>query len=143
GFGERAQTVAFDRTGNILAAASSDATVILWDVTDPTRPIRLGPAITEHASGVEDVAFSPDGVHMATMGADAAMLWDISHPSRPVHVATIPTGRIDPGSVAFARDGKLLAVTGAGNTQLWDVSKASQPARVGLSLDASQGVVSS
>jgi WD40 repeat protein len=143
GFGERAQTVAFDRTGNILAAASSDATVILWNVTDPTRPTRLGPPLTDHASGVEDLAFSPDGVHMATMGADAAMLWDISRAGRPVHVATIPTGRVDPGSVAFAADGNLLAVTGAGSTQLWDVSKASQPARVGLSLDASQGVVSS
>ncbi len=34
--------MAFAPDGHILATASDDKTVLLWDLTDPTRPRRVG-----------------------------------------------------------------------------------------------------
>jgi WD40 repeat protein len=70
--------------GHTLATAGVDKTVLLWDVTDPTRPRRLGDPLTGDTDAVYGVAFAPDGHRLATSSLDkTVLLWDVSDPTRP------------------------------------------------------------
>jgi WD40 repeat protein len=48
-------SVAFFRDGHTLAASGGRGT-LLWNVTDPTRPARVGPSLTGHDDTVTTVA---------------------------------------------------------------------------------------
>ncbi|HWR49429.1 MAG TPA: hypothetical protein VN327_17730, partial [Pseudonocardiaceae bacterium] len=76
--------MAFSPDGRTLATASDDQTVILWDLTNPARPTRLGSPLTGHTGIVESVAFSPDGRTLATASDDrTVILWDLTNSTRP------------------------------------------------------------
>ncbi|MGH8930270.1 MAG: WD40 repeat domain-containing protein [Egibacteraceae bacterium] len=66
-----AQTLSPD--GDMLASASGDRTVRLWDLA--TRQ-QLGQPLTGHSGSVLSVAFSPDGTILATASDDQSVrLW--------------------------------------------------------------------
>jgi type II secretory pathway pseudopilin PulG len=78
-------SVAFAPDMPTLATGSADGTVILWDLTDPTRPRRIGDPLTGHTNVVHSVAFAPDGPTLATGSSDgsdgsdgSAILWDLA-----------------------------------------------------------------
>ncbi len=103
----------------MLATASTDGTVRLWDVAS-RRP--LGEPLTGHSDGVRSVAFSPDGAMLATASADGTVrLWDVAS-RRPLGDPL--TGHSDGVlSVAFSPDGAMLATASADETvRLWDVA---------------------
>ena len=103
--------MAFAPDGHTLATASVDQTVLLWDLTDLTRPRRLGDPLTGHTDGVNGVAFAPDGHTLATASVDqTVLLWDLTDPTRPRRLGDPLTGHTDDVyAVAFARDGHTLA----------------------------------
>jgi len=71
--------VAFAADGRTLATASFDGTVLLWDLTDPAPPRRLGDPLTGHTGSVLSVAFAADGRTLATASADdTVLLWDLT-----------------------------------------------------------------
>lgn len=73
--------MAFAPDGRTLATGGEDGNAILWDVTHPAQPSRLGPPLTGNvgALGVSSVAFTPDGRTLATGTADTtAILWDLT-----------------------------------------------------------------
>ena len=143
GHSDSVSSVAFAPGGRTLATGSSDKTVILWEVSDPSRPHRLGQPLTGHTGWVESVAFTPDGRILATAGLDGVILWDVSDPSRPSRLGQPLTGHGPVGSVAFAPTGRTLATSGSDNSIigigsnaviLWDVSDPVRPSRLGQPL---------
>lgn len=124
----------FSPDGTVLATASEDRTVRLWDVSDPANAMPLGEPLTGHESWVSSAVFSPGGDILATTGDDATIrFWDVSDPAAVTRVGE----PLRPGNgtmylLAFGPDGDLLATANDdGTVGLWDVSDPSRPTRLG------------
>ncbi|MHB1432334.1 MAG: WD40 repeat domain-containing protein, partial [Streptosporangiaceae bacterium] len=83
------EAVAFGPAGHILAAASADAKVWLWNVASPSRPVRLGGPLAGPTDVVDSLTFSPGGSVLAAGSRDGSVWrWDISRPVHPVAIGS-------------------------------------------------------
>ncbi|MGW2640135.1 nSTAND1 domain-containing NTPase [Streptomyces sp. NPDC001348] len=65
--------VAFTPDGRTVAAAG-DRSVLMWNVTDPVRPVPWGKGLTAgHTGTIDTAAYRPDGQMLATGGPDGAI----------------------------------------------------------------------
>ncbi|WP_321572580.1 WD40 repeat domain-containing serine/threonine protein kinase [Parafrankia colletiae] len=126
--------VAYSPDGDVLASASKDKTVRLWDVTDRTKPHLLGKPLTGHPAGVISVVFSPDGRTLASSDLDGMIrLWDVTDKSKPFLLGQ-PFTRHTRGvaSLAFSPDSQTLASGSSDSTvQLWNVTDRRRPSHLG------------
>ncbi len=115
----------------MLATASGDGTVRLWDVRNPLSPEAIGSPLQSAGGTVYVVSFSPDGRTLAAPNDDGTTgLWDVSNPEAASLLTPPPlAGPAGPvRTSAFSPDGKLLAVGSDDKTVwLWNVSDPSNP----------------
>lgn len=116
------ETLAFNPQDDLLAVAGGDTPQILtYDAPSGRRRRRFGDA----SRAVNHVAFSPDGIRLATAGDDHAEIWDLRTGALlgGQEVGRRPRGRLDQTmtSVAWSPDAALLAVGGgAERTRILD-----------------------
>jgi len=109
--------VAFSPDGKLLASASQDKTVRLWNVSTGKNDATL-----QHSDPVEAIAFSPEGQTLASGGiADTVWLWDVKSRKVASMLKTTATALVT--SLAFSPDGKTLASGhGFNKIHLWQVA---------------------
>ena len=93
-----------------------DKTVRLWNPADGKEMKNLG----AHAGAVYAVAFSPDGKHLASAGADMTIkIWDVAA-QKELKTLKGPTGAVT--ALAYTPDGTLLSVGQDRIFRVWDVN---------------------
>ncbi|WP_018549571.1 caspase, EACC1-associated type [Streptomyces sp. LaPpAH-108] len=118
-------------SGPESAARKLSATVRLWSLADPAKPVQL-PLPHGLSRTATALAFSSDGHSLALGTASGAVRrWDLRDTRAPRSLPDLtgPKGPLD--SLAFAPVGHLLAASGAdGRVRLWDTAEAGRTAPV-------------
>jgi WD40 repeat protein len=115
----KVDAVALGLNDSLLASASADNTVGLWDVASG-RELR---ALSGHKGWVKCVAFSPDGRLVASGSNDKTIkIWDVAS-GKELHSLEGHAAPVE--SIAFSADGRWLASGSADNSvKLWDLTTA-------------------
>src|SRR6266542_1308840 len=109
-------SVAFSPDGNLLASASQDKTLRLWNPKDG----KFLRELKGHTDIVDSCAFSPDGKLLASGGVDKSVrLWN---PADGKEVKNLGSHKESVYCVAFSPDGSLLASSSNdAMIKIWDV----------------------
>lgn len=102
--------LAFDSSNQLLASASGDQSIRLWDV----QTGRLQTILKGHTAPVRTLAFSPKGNFLASGASDkTTRVWDVQTGKETASFSSI-FGNIR--AVAFSPNGEILATTGDGGS---------------------------
>ena len=114
------EAVVFSPTGKKLATTSWDRSVRVWDVASGHMISSVG-----HEKSVMAIAFSPDGLHVASAGG-STRIWEASNGRM---IARLP--QEGAWRLAFTRDGHYLATADLSRiARVWDAANGREIARV-------------
>jgi WD40 repeat protein len=107
GHKNRINALRFSPDGRILATASSDRTIGIWDIA-----AKKASALCAQAGPIESIAFHPDGKWLASASRDRTIaIWDVADGAKVTGFDDCE-GRAQ--AVDFSHDGKLLAYADKG-----------------------------
>lgn len=135
GHASEVSAVAFSPDGRLMVTGGADPSVILWDVSDPDHPRRVGDADTE--GSVWTIVISHDGRTMVTGGPTMVVVWDIGNPAHPQLLGAVDEAPRWVSSAALSEDDHTLITgiwdnTGANGDEaiLWDLSGRTTPLKL-------------
>lgn len=115
--------VAFSPDSKILATASADTLIKLWNVSGAATALILSQNCTlyNYPYPLSAMAFSPNGKQLATGDTGGGLkLWNLPCGTEPI---SLPQAQGSVRVVSFSPDGKFLVSGGADNiVRLWDVA---------------------
>ena len=100
------RSVAFSPDSRTITGSDRTNSLVLWDITDRSAPVRLSTGATHLKANA--VAFSPVGHTLATDNT----LWDVTDRAHP-HLLTTLTDGFAGQSLAFSPDGRTFAAATA------------------------------
>jgi WD40 repeat protein len=109
-------TLAFSRSGRLLAGGGLDRSSILWDVK---TQIELG-ALGGNEHTVQEIVFAPDEQSVLTrMGNGQIVIWDLRALDGPSNLLWRATNRIE--GLTVSSDERVMATKdSSGNIHVWD-----------------------
>ena len=129
-------SVAASRDGRLLATASNDETVVIWDAATATPLSRL----RGFRGLVSRVRFSPRrDVLATTVFTGATSLWDISDPRQPARRWDLVKDAGTSPSLSFSADGRMLVTSASGGFEIWGL-RADAPTLAGFVPDGGRDV---
>ncbi len=119
------QALAFSRDTRILAVVSgSSRPLVLWDISHPTRPLKLAQPVRKVRMAATSAAFSADSRILAIGEHDSgALVWDVRDVHNP-HLVAGPLDGTATHDVAFSPTGnpRLFTFNSVpGETTWWNV----------------------
>src|SRR5262249_39172552 len=118
------RSLRFNPSGDLLASASQDHTVKIWDIRGTDEPLTL----LGHNARVNCVAFSPDGHLLASTGDDnTGRVWDTQQ-GQPIMVLNPDLGAVL--AVGFSPDGRRLAAAGVNGTCVYRLTSRQETQRL-------------
>ncbi|MEJ8646325.1 WD40 repeat domain-containing protein [Streptomyces sp. MS1.HAVA.3] len=127
--------------GTVLATASWDRTVRLWDIGDTHHPVQL--AVVNQPERLMSVAFGEGGRVLATASERSVRLWDVADPRVPAELTTLPDQRSAPTWVAYRPGGVIATGHTDGAARLWNVNDPRHPRLLATTSPGHTGTVTS
>ncbi|MFD9407140.1 hypothetical protein ACFWBN_08995 [Streptomyces sp. NPDC059989] len=118
-------SISFAPKSTVLATASWDRTVRLWDIADAHHPVQL--AVLNQPERLMSVAFGEGGRVLATASERSVRLWDVANPRAPAELSTLPEQPSAPSWVAYRPGGVIATGHTDGAARLWNVNDPRHP----------------
>jgi len=126
---DQVTSIAFSPDGRMLATGTQDNnSIVIWDISVPSAPRRVGEPLTGSSGDVRSMALSPDGHTLASSSNDEITLWGISESKQAYRLTQPFTGG---GSLSFSPDGRVLAAAENDKATLWDMENSGSPRQLG------------
>jgi WD40 repeat protein len=136
----RVVALAFSPDGRMLLTGSTDMTVRLWDVSDPSRALPLGEPL-QHSGAVWSAGFSADSATVVTGCRDGKVrLWDAATGTRVG--PPLPHDDVVWAVACHPRDSLVLTGSADGRARLWRLPDpvTGNPERINLWVQVSTGM---